>query len=171
MRGNMITPRWQSLWSDEQGTAMLECALILPVLMALLSGVFEFSWFFYQRHLVAIGLCDAACYITQTKDPCNPSSSDWATEQERARNLATKGSIEGGNSVINGWTPKMVTLHCAKIDNPIERSGLHRYRGAFVYIVTVSTQFSYRSLGFLELLRLQSPIINVSHSERAIGYR
>jgi hypothetical protein len=167
----MITPRWQSLWRNEHGTAMLECALVLPVLITLLSGVFEFSWFFYQQHLAVIGLRDAASYLTQSSDPCNPSSRDWATEQEHARNLATNGSIAGGTSRIRGWTPKMVTLHCAAIDNPVERSGLSRYRGASVYIVTVYTQFTYQSLGFLDLLKLQSPLISASHSQRAIGYR
>src|SRR5258705_9335824 len=36
----------QSLWSDKRGSALIEGAIVVPVLIAFLSGVFEFSCIF-----------------------------------------------------------------------------------------------------------------------------
>jgi Flp pilus assembly protein TadG len=59
-RSDMFARRGKSLWRDQQGSALIEGAVMVPLLIAFFSGVFEFSWFFYQQHLVAIGLHDAA---------------------------------------------------------------------------------------------------------------
>jgi len=144
---DMVARRERSLWLDQQGSALIEGAVVMPLLIALVFGVFEFSWLFYQQHLVAIGLHDAADYLARSPDPCNSASRTWKAEQQ------------------------MVTTKCSKIDNPVGRNGLSRFRGASVYVVTASTQFTYPSLGFLNLLHLRSPVISASYSERAIAAR
>jgi len=149
----------------------MEGAVMMPVLIAFFFGVFEFSWFFYQQHLVAIGLHDAASYLARSPDPCNPASAAWRIELEQAKNLATSGSISDGLPRVRGWTTNSVTPHCSKIDNPIGADGLSRYRGAAIYVVTVSTKFTYPALGFLNLLGLRSPVISASYSQRAIEPR
>jgi hypothetical protein len=163
--------RKQSLWRDQQGSALIESAVAIPVLIALVSGVFEFSWFFYQQHLVTIGLHDGVSYLAQSPDACNPASRTWKSEQQHAKTLATSGSFIAGASRVPGWTAEMVTIQCAKIDNPIDSNGLNRFRGGSVYVVTASTKFSYPSLGFFDLLHLGVPVISASYSERAIGSR
>jgi len=167
----MFARRAQRLWRDEQGSALIEGAVVVPMLVALLSGIFEFSWLFYQQHLVAIGLHDAAGYLARSPDPCNLGSRAWKTEQQQAKNLATSGLLGGGAARVRGWKNEMVTIQCKKIDNPIGKNGLSRYRGASVYVVTVSTEFTYPSLGVFELLRLRAPVISASYSERAIEPR
>ena len=144
---------------------------MVPLLIAFFSGVFEFSWFFYQQHLVATGLHDAASYLARSSDPCNPTSPAWKVELEQAKNLATSGSIGGGAARVRGWSANSVKPHCTKIDNPIGANGLSRYRGSSIYVVTVSTRFTYPSLGFLDLLGLRSPVISASYSQRAIDPR
>jgi hypothetical protein len=161
----------QSLWRDQQGSALIEGAVMVPLLIAFFSGVFEFSWFFYQQHLVAMGLHDAASYLARSSDPCSPTSRAWKVEVAQAKNLATSGSISGGAARVRGWTTESVTPHCTKIDNPIGTNGLSRYRGSSIYVVTVSTKFTYPSLGFLALLKLRSPVISASYSQRAIEPR
>jgi Flp pilus assembly protein TadG len=161
----------QRIWLDQRGSALIEGAAVIPLLIALVFGVFEFSWMFYQQHLVAIGLHDAAGYLARSSDPCNAVSRAWKTEQQHAKNLATSGSLTGGAARVRGWTAQMVTTKCSKIDNPIGPNGLSRFRGASVYVVTAATQFTYPSLGFLSLLHLRSPVISASYSERAIGAR
>src|SRR5215469_10134271 len=87
--------RGQSFRRDERGSALIEAATLTPMLIALLAGVFEFSWYFYQQHLVAIGLHDAVGYLARSSEPCNPTSRAWKTEQEHSKNLATSGTIAG----------------------------------------------------------------------------
>ena len=160
---SMLARRGHTLWRDQQGSALIEGAVAIPVLILFLSGVFEFSWFFYQQHLVAIGLHDAASYLARSPDPCNQASRAWKSEEERAKNLAISGSINGGVPRVRGWIASMVTPQCTKIDNPIATNGLSRYRGSPVYVVTVSTQLPYPSLGFLDLLKLRLPMISASY--------
>jgi Flp pilus assembly protein TadG len=157
----------QLLWRDQQGSALIEGAVMVPLLIAFFSGVFEFSWFFYQQHLVAIGLHDAASHLARSSDPCSPTSHAWKV----AKNLATHGSISGGATRVRGWTTESVTIQCTKSDNPIGTNGLSRYRGLSIYVVTASTKFTYPSLGFLTLLKLRSPVISASSSQRAIELR
>jgi hypothetical protein len=170
LRG-MFMRREQTFRGDERGSALIEAAILMPLLITLLAGVFEFSWFFYQQHLVAIGLHDAVNYLARSADPCNPTSRVWKTEQEHAKNLATSGTIKGGPPRVRGWLPTMVKLQCSKVDNPIEMNGLSRYRDSSVYTVAASTEFTDPSLGFLNLLRLRAPVISASYSERAIEQR
>jgi hypothetical protein len=170
MSSGMFARGGQSLWRDQQGSALIEGAVMVPLLIAFFSGVFEFSWFFYQQHLVAIGLHDAASYLARSSDPCNPTSHAWKVELDQAKNLATSGSISGGAARVRGWTTESVTPHCKKIDNPIGTNGLSRYRGSSIYVVSVSTKFTYPSLG-LALLKLRSPVISASYSQRAIEPR
>jgi hypothetical protein len=167
----MFARRGKSLWRDQQGSALMEGAVMVPLLIAFFSGIFEFSWFFYQQHLVAMGLHDAASYLARSSDPCNPTSRAWKVELEQAKNLAASGSISGGAARVRGWTAESVIPQCTKIDNPTETNGLSRYRGSSIYVVTVSTKFTYPSLGFLSLLKLRSPVISASYSQRAIEPR
>jgi len=172
-----IVSRWwanqraaRSLPRDSEGSALVEGAVIVPLLIVLLLGVYEFSWFFYQQHVISSGLRDAARYLARSHDSCGSGPANWAAVEESAKNLAVRGSITDGFSRVKGWTPVMVTLRCHQIDNLPPASGLAAYRGgSVVYVITASTQFIEPSLGFFGLLGLPLPIISVAHSERVIG--
>ena len=76
----------QSLSGDKDGSALVEGAVLVPLLFVLLFGVYEFSWFFYQQHLVSTGVRDAARYLARVIDSCNAFSPAWAIEQyQRSR--------------------------------------------------------------------------------------
>ena len=70
------TEKATSLWRDEDGSALVEATIVMPLLISLFLGVFEFSWFFYNQQLVVSGLRDAARYMTRieltdgNRDPC-----------------------------------------------------------------------------------------------------
>src|SRR5260370_21865902 len=132
-RSAMFARGGQSLWRDQQGSALIEGAVMVPLLIAFFSGVFEFSWFFYEQHLVTIGLHDAASYLARSSDPCNPTSHAWKVELQQAKNLATSGSISGGAARVRGWTTDSASPPCSKIDNAIGTNGLNRYRRSSIY--------------------------------------
>src|SRR5260370_23746594 len=87
----------QSLWRDSEGSALIEGALVVPILCTLVFGVFEFSWLFYQQHLISTGIRDAARYIARTANPND------ITIQTGAKNLATTGAIDGNTAGSIGW--------------------------------------------------------------------
>jgi hypothetical protein len=160
----------RSLLRDVRGSALVEGALLIPVLFVLMYGVYDFSWFFYQQQLVATGVRDAARYLARLPGFCDAVSQEQVTQEQRARNLAVSGAVEGGRARLSGWNVNMVTTTCTSIANPLGAAGLRTYRGGpLIHVVTVSTRFAERPLGFFGLLRLPVPVISMSHSERVIG--
>ena len=160
----------RSMKRDRQGSALVEGAILVPVLIVLLFGVFEFSWFFYQQHVISIGIRDAARYLARSPNPCDPGSPVWGAAQANAKNIAASGSIQGGPARLKGWTAATVVARCSEVDNSSSARGQSPYRGGLiVYVVTVSTKFTDPSLGLFGVLGLPKPIISISHSERVIG--
>ena len=154
----------QSLWRNSEGSALVEGALVLPILCMLVFGVFEFSWLFYQQHLISTGIRDAARYLARTATPND------LMIQTGAKNLATTGAIDGDTARVSGWWTRDVDITYASVDNPVGVNGLTAFRGgAVIQSVTVSTSFAVPSLGFFGLLGLKPPAFTVSHQERVTG--
>jgi Flp pilus assembly protein TadG len=154
----------QSLWGDCEGSAFIEGAILVPVLLLLVLGVFEFSWLIDQQHLISTGIHDAARYIARSANPHD------ATIQKYAKTLATTGAIDGDTARVRGWTMRDVNIRYASVDNPVGANGLTPFRGgAAIQSVTVSTIFTVPSLGFFGFLGLKPPALTVSHQERVIG--
>jgi Flp pilus assembly protein TadG len=148
----------KTFYKTDRGSALLEGAIILPVFLSLVCGVYEFGFYFYQQQLVAAGIRDAARFLALTDNPNN------ATYQLNARNIAVSGSTTGGIARVPGWTSSDVTVAVSAVENPAATAS-----GAMIQVVTVSTDFVDPSLGFLGLLGLTAPTISLSHQERYIG--
>jgi len=154
----------QSLWRNGEGSALIEGAIIMPVLLILVLGVFEFSWLIDQQHLISTGIHDAARYLARSANPTD------LTIQKRAKNLATTGAIDGDTARVKGWTTQDVKITYASVNNSVGTNGLTPFRGgAVIQSVTVSTIFTVPSLGFFGFLGLKPPALTVSHQERVIG--
>ncbi len=147
------------IWRNDDGAALIEATLVVPVLMVLAFGVYEFSWIFYRKQLISTGLRDAARYVSRMALPgdttCNPAI--WPA----AKNLATTARIADGGTVrVRGWTADMVTITCEPVPGAPTPG---------VNIVNVSTNFAGPSLGFFGFLGLSAPPIVVFHRERTFG--
>jgi Flp pilus assembly protein TadG len=154
----------QSLWRNGEGSALIEGAIVVPLLLILVLGAFEFSWLIDQQHLISTGIHDAARYIAQSANPND------LTIQKRAKNLATTGAIDGDAARVRGWTARDVSISYSSVENPVDVNGSTTFRGgAVIRSVTVSTTFSVPSFGFFGFLGLKPPALTVSHQERVIG--
>jgi Flp pilus assembly protein TadG len=160
----MSVPILQSLWRNSEGSALIEGAIIVPFLLVLVLGVFEFSWLIYQQHLISTGIHDGARYIARSANPND------RTIQNNAKKLATTGAIDGDTARVRGWTTRDVNITYAPVNNSVGVDGLPAFRGgAVIQNVTVSTTFTVPSLGFFGFLGLKPPALTVSHQERVIG--
>ena len=72
---------------DQTGAAIVEATVLVPVLLILFLGVFEFSYVFYQQQLIEIGVRDAARYLSRT------STSNPNLDPCRAANQVTVGGV------------------------------------------------------------------------------
>src|SRR5207245_10190124 len=90
---------------NDEGSALIEAASVVPVLCVLLFGVYEFSWFFYQQHLISTGLRDAARYLARLPAPCNPASFTRSIDHATVRILATTVSLNRGTARVKCLAP------------------------------------------------------------------
>jgi len=164
----------RSLWRDQRGTALLEGAIVTPILCILCFGVYEFSNFFYKQHLVSTGVRDAARYLARALDPKAPDAPtaaitpSYADALPMAQNLATRGTTDSSGALrVSGWNPGDVSAPLTAIPNPA-----NTYHGPDpIYIVTVSTTFTPASLGFMGFFGFSDLPISVTHQERVLGPR
>jgi hypothetical protein len=91
---------------SQSGAAAVEFALVLPVFLAVIFGMIDFGWYYYQRYTLAAAVRDGVRFgvtIANTpvaSDPC------WTRAQQRAKDdLALPGSPI--NSLTPTWGPSI----------------------------------------------------------------
>jgi Flp pilus assembly protein TadG len=148
---------------DERGTSLIETALVLPFLLTLGLGIFEFGNLLYNYHLISTGVRDAARYLARFDNP--------ASKETEAKQLAVTGSITGGTPRVSWWSTSDVSVGYTSVANSVDPvTGERPYRGGnTITIVRVSTTVPYGGLGFLTFLGLGSINLNLFHEEREIG--
>lgn len=158
---------WRSINRDETGVALIELAVVLPILAVLSLGIMEFSNLYYKYQLVQNGVRDAARYAASL--PYAPTD---AAQNGRIKNFAVTGQPSGGSRRISWWTAANVSVTWSTVANPALSGGLQSYRySGDVPVVTVSASVPYSSLGFLGFLQVGSLTIKSSHKERVFGVR
>lgn len=152
----------RALGGDCRGTATLELAIVLPVLLTIGLGVIEFGNMLYRYHLISTGVRDAARYAAGFQQ---------GAKDAEARNIAARGVTTGGTNRVDWWTPSDVAIAYATVAND-DGAGNKLYRGGDnIVMVTVSTSVSYQPLGFLGYLGLGTIPLSTSHQERLFGVR
>ena len=151
---------------DERGASLIEATLVIPMLIALVGGVIEFSNFFYQQHKMTTGVRDAARYLARF------GAGAYAARTSDAQNLATTGSFASGGALrVPGWTS--ITVTPTTVANN-DGAGAPLYRGCpNILIITVSGSAPYTPVmfpgpTFANNLGLAIPTVAAAHSERQI---
>ena len=155
-----------NLARDTRGISLLELTIVLPVLLTIGLGVMEFGNVLYNYHLITVGVRDAARYMSGVQGT--------ATNKTIAQNIAAVGqATDDGTRRVAGWNPGSVNIDYNTIAIPNDDgSGNPIYRGgAFIGLVTVSTGYTYNSLGLLGYLGLGTITLTASHEERIYGNR
>jgi len=102
----------------QQGTAMVEFALVLPILLVLTFTVTEFGRAFYQYNVLAKSVREAARYL---------SVRTAGVDVDKAKNIIVYGKPSGGSS------PVVPGLSLSNVPDPVWSSN-----GAFPAINTVT---------------------------------
>ncbi len=165
---------WKELGSDRSGAALLELAVVLPVVMSMGFGAIEFGNLIYKDHLIWNGVRDGARYYAGLNYDASNATQTSANETA-AKNITVTGVTSGGTARVTGWTTSQVTITYTTVANTSTcgSGGAEQcYRGPDpITMVTVSTSYPYTSLGFMSYLGLGSITLTASHQERIIGNR
>ena len=98
MRGSLrqFRKRAADFFADQNGVAMTEAIVVVPVMTVAALGVLEFGSLFWQREQIETGLRDAARYMARCRH--GPLICE-----ETARNLAYFGSSLPTVERVPGW--------------------------------------------------------------------
>ncbi len=166
--------RLDSILLNNNGAALVEFTLLIPILFGLVFGLVEFGRATFQHHTAEKGVKAAARFIARAPapDPCNPGGGTYNAAVSDAKTLAQYGSLDAsGNPSLSNWaSPSEVQVALTTVSN-VPSSGVRPWRGQCdqLYIVSVSTQFPYDDLGLLNLIGINGLTIRASHQEVFIG--
>src|SRR5215468_10877208 len=92
------------------GSALVETAVILPIMISLMVGGVDFGMAFSAHATVGKSVRDAARYLGSLPPwPTPVACNNWA--QTNAKNLAVYGNLAGtGSPLIPGWSTGNVSI-------------------------------------------------------------
>lgn len=150
--------RLRSFHRDRSGTSFLEAAIILPVVLLIIGGIYDFGRAAATMSAAQKSLRGAVRYLSLL--PSGLVCSTWGVTN--AKNLALYGSTTAGTAgseLIKGWTASDISL-----DLPTSCSN-----NAAVTTIRMSASVPYNSLMWGILGLPGSITMNVEHEERWIG--
>ena len=172
----MFSHRLKHFWLEQRGTVLVEMALIVPLMVLLSAGVFEFGRFLHDKLLMEAGLSDAARFAAR----CNSQLYTDAGLTINCANVAASIAVFGKTSWtatdtprVDGWRAADVTIDSSTCQNAIDPGTgtvLYLSTTSQVCVVTASTSFHYQDLGMLSLVGLSSITIAGAHQERLIRF-
>jgi TadE-like protein len=155
--------RTKRLSFDREGAALVEFTVVLPFLIFLGLGAFEFGSALYGHHVITTGLRDAARYLARFEDP--------TPKETAAKQLAVYGQIGGSTKRVSWWNTGDITVTVATIDNPVDPdTNLSPYNGPDpIRVVRVAASATYPGLGLFAVLGMGPTLtINTFHEERVL---
>ncbi len=158
MAGSRPSP---SLFRDERGTAFLESAIVLPVVVLLLFGIIEIGRALQQHHALTKAVRDAGRYLARVYLDCPATADpDWAAAKAAAQNLALTGQLSGGTPLIDGWTAASFAIADPTCDT---------WSGREVQLITITGDVPYQDLGFIDALGVAPFRMRAQHQQLHIG--
>lgn len=140
----------RSITSCRAGSAAVEMALVMPLLLVLMFGSFELGNYFLDNHVVAKAARDGARYASRRgvqEYSCSAASADVIT---KTRNLIRTGQLSGGTGRLPGWTdPATITISVAcntTGNNGAAFTGIYSGMTTGTPVVTISVDVPYHSL-------------------------
>ena len=98
---------------SERGQAMVEFALVLPVLLALLCGIIDFGWLYYNQITLNNAAREGARYAVIHYDP----AADWRASAE-SRMMADMVGVKNAVAIVSDPVEQKITASVTA-DTPI----------------------------------------------------
>jgi len=110
----------------KRGSAAVEMALVLPILLVLMFGAFEVGNYFLDSHLLAKAIRDGARYASRSlplQDTCANTIANVSTVRKNTQNIVTYGTLNPTKTdtpPLTGWTTQKVEVkfRCDKTGSP-----------------------------------------------------
>jgi Flp pilus assembly protein TadG len=161
-----LIARFARAAEDRRGAVMVEATVILPILLFLAIGVFEFGRIYQHHHVIVKAVRDAGRFLARVPATCPGGAMTNAADEAMAKNLALTGLPAGGSPRLPYWTnPATVVVSVNCLDN----SGAAYAGPPFIPLITVTATVPYTDAGFLDTFGFDPITFQVAHQEMNIG--
>lgn len=140
----------------EEGTILTEALIVVPFVTIFAVGILEFGNVFWQRHLLEVGVRDAARYWSRCKPTFNPCSI------ENARNFAFFGNPEGTGPMRVPYWSGDEQLTITPTTPPVEPDETD--------LIVVTGTATYAASPLISMLRIGDVTMSYTHQQRYFGW-
>ncbi|HEY9012220.1 MAG TPA: TadE/TadG family type IV pilus assembly protein [Devosia sp.] len=159
---------------DQSGAALVEMAIVAPLMLTLAAGVFEFSNALHTKLMLEAGIADGARYVAR----CVRVAADKVSCGAAAANIAVTATADGTGAVRVGtctptWAPASVTVSYPTSVPAINPGTLLRdylSQSTTVEVVEVTTSCQYVGTGLLTFIGFSPLTLTATHQERVLGW-
>lgn len=163
----------RALLGNAEGAALVEFALLAPLLVVLGLGAAELGRAVQDHHVLEKSARDAARYLSRVPASCagGIAAADIAT----AKNLAWTGYANGTAPLLSYWqdpasnSTVTVTVNCYPNNSGTILNRVNGPSSAGIPLITVSIDVPYIDMGFLALFGAPAISLKSTHSEVSIG--
>jgi hypothetical protein len=172
----------QNFLRRRDGTAAVEFAIVMPVMLLLLFGGSEIGRLLIDYHAITKSVRDATRFLTRVGLTCpgavpvsGPISNyiDSASNETIARNLAISGSVDNptgpSDYLLKYWTNAnaiSITVNC--IANAGQYSGVYISK-PLIPQITMSANVPFALLTGAAFLNISSLTMSVQHTQVHVG--
>lgn len=156
--------------TNENGVAMVEFAVILPLLLMIFLGVAELGRALLFQHRLTVAVESGARYAARAaggvdESDCSTVAAVWTGVEDSTRQLVTFGSLSGGtDEIIPGLNEDDVTVSVE------ERSATGVPDPICVVSVVVAVQYQgIFGAQLIPILDIEQPMLGATSEERYVG--
>lgn len=142
--------RFGALKRSADGSAAVEMALVMPLLLAILCGSFELGNYFLNEHTLVEAVRDGARFAARQSfsNYSTCSGSPGGTVVSDTQNVVKKGLLSGSDYRVANWSAFTisVTMSCTTSAGGQTMSGIYSTRATGAPVVTVAASGPYYSV-------------------------
>lgn len=147
---------------DSQGSILAEALVVIPVITLMAVSILEFGNVFWQRHLMEVGVRDAARYWSRCRNTIGGATTNC--NETIAKNIAFYGQPVATNLRVPGWNldSQITLVPATAADFPVPASSTD--------VVQVTGTLTYNASPLFGMLGLADIDLIVRHEERYVGW-
>ena len=161
------------LFRHQRGSATVEMALVLPIILLLIFGSVELGNYFLAEHVVDKGVRDAARYAARLPVTSFSCASGTMTDPTPIQKLARTGAPDGTVARLRDWTSDSMTTVSVSCDTNTAHvyvnNGIYKDFPMGVPVVTVTASVPFTKLFGFAGFRLSGLNLNATQQAAVIG--
>ncbi len=141
----MTMKSFRALMICRAGAAGAEMALVTPLLIVIMFGIFDAGSFFWNQHIVANGVRDGVRFAARQPLSAFSGCAPTTAVRDATRNVTRTGRVTGGTPRISNWT-NAATITVTSPCSSGTTTGIYKNNPGGAPVVNVTATVVYQPL-------------------------